>query len=136
PFRTGVLALVFPQALDDRAVTRLFTALSQIIASHLSASRALLSCRRVPLEHQEEEIMANPEKRDATDNLSPAQQTLRHLWEEHVQYEFSTHNTEDTLAPMVEDAYVNHIPVLTGGVGREELREFYSKRFIPQMPPD
>jgi len=80
--------------------------------------------------------MAKPEKTDATDNLSPAQQTLRHLWEEHVQYEFSTHNTEDTLATMVEDAYVNHIPVLTGGVGREELREFYSKRFIPQMPPD
>jgi carboxymethylenebutenolidase len=37
---------------------------------------------------------------------------------------------------MVEDAYVNHIPVLTGGVGKEQLREFYSKRFIPQMPPD
>jgi carboxymethylenebutenolidase len=37
---------------------------------------------------------------------------------------------------MVEDAYVNHIPVLTGGVGKDELREFYSKRFIPQMPPD
>jgi carboxymethylenebutenolidase len=37
---------------------------------------------------------------------------------------------------MVEDAYVNHVPVLTGGVGRDELREFYSKRFIPQMPPD
>ena len=37
---------------------------------------------------------------------------------------------------MVEDAYVNHIPVMTGGVGMEQLREFYSKRFIPQMPPD
>src|SRR5437667_4314307 len=37
---------------------------------------------------------------------------------------------------MVEDAYVNHVPVLTGGSGRDELREFYSKRFIPQMPPD
>jgi len=61
---------------------------------------------------------------------------LRQLWEEHMRYEFSTHNTEDTLATMVEDAYVNHIPVLTGGVGRDELREFYSKRFIPQMPPD
>jgi carboxymethylenebutenolidase len=30
----------------------------------------------------------------------------------------------------------NHIPVLTGGVGCEELREFYSKRLIPQMLPD
>ena len=53
-----------------------------------------------------------------------------------MRHEFATHKPEDTLATMVEDAYVNHIPVLTGGVGRDELREFYSKRFIPQMPPD
>jgi carboxymethylenebutenolidase len=37
---------------------------------------------------------------------------------------------------MVEDAYVNHIPVMTGGVGKPALREFYSKYFIPQIPPD
>ena len=53
-----------------------------------------------------------------------------------MRHEFATHNTEDTLATMVDDAYVNHIPVLTGGVGKDALREFYSKRFIPQMPPD
>ena len=64
------------------------------------------------------------------------QEYLRRLWEEHVRHEFDTHSTEDTLATMVEDAYVNHIPVMTGGVGQDELREFYSKRFIPQMPPD
>ena len=80
--------------------------------------------------------MAKPEENDATRNLSPAQEALRKLWEEHVRYEFSTRNTDDTLATMVDDAYVNHVPVLTGGVGRNELREFYSKRFIPQMPPD
>src|SRR6266576_1197508 len=80
--------------------------------------------------------MAKHEQTDASTNLTPAQEALRKLWEQHVQYEFSTRNTEDTLATMVEDAYVNHIPVLTGGVGRDELREFYSKRFIPQMPPD
>jgi len=80
--------------------------------------------------------VARPEQTDRSTNLSPAQETLRKLWEQHVQFEFSTRNTEDTLATMVEDAYVNHIPVLTGGVGRDELREFYSKRFIPHMPPD
>jgi len=68
--------------------------------------------------------------------LTPAQETLQKLWEAHVEYEFATHDTEDTLATMVEDAYVNHIPVLTGGVGLAALREFYSRRFIPQMPPD
>ena len=37
---------------------------------------------------------------------------------------------------MVEDAYVNHIPVLTGGCGKDALRLFYSTDFIPAMPPD
>ncbi len=80
--------------------------------------------------------MAKLEATEPNISLTPPQQRLSELWDEHVRYEFSTRNTEDTLATMVEDAYVNHIPVLTGGVGRDELREFYSKRFIPQMPPD
>ena len=80
--------------------------------------------------------MSEPENPVSGNGLTAAQEYLRQLWEEHLRHEFDTHNTEDTLATMVEDAYVNHIPVLTGGVGRDELREFYSKRFIPQMPPD
>jgi carboxymethylenebutenolidase len=74
--------------------------------------------------------------RKATTNLTPAQEFLQELWEEHLGYEFGTHSTEDALATMVEDAYVNHIPIMTGGVGKPALREFYSKYFIPQMPPD
>jgi carboxymethylenebutenolidase len=80
--------------------------------------------------------MAESKQADANTNLTSAQKNISQLWDEHVRYEFSTRNTEETLATMVEDAYVNHIPVLTGGVGRDQLREFYSKRFIPQMPPD
>src|SRR5947199_6837051 len=80
--------------------------------------------------------MKEQQKPESDTNLTPAQETLQQLWEEHVRHEFNTRNHEETLATMVEDAYVNHIPVLTGGVGRDELREFYSTRFIPQMPPD
>jgi carboxymethylenebutenolidase len=68
--------------------------------------------------------------------LATAQQTLSARWDDHVKYEFATRNTDDTLETMVADAYVNHVPVMTGGVGHDELREFYSQRFIPQMPPD
>ncbi|HEX3248482.1 MAG TPA: ester cyclase, partial [Pyrinomonadaceae bacterium] len=68
--------------------------------------------------------------------LASAQQTLSARWDDHVKYEFATRNTDDTLETMVADSYVNHVPVMTGGVGHNELREFYSKRFIPQMPPD
>lgn len=80
--------------------------------------------------------MKDHERSQPGTGLTPSQEFLRNLWEEHVRYEFTTRNTEDTLDTMVEDAYVNHIPVLTGGVGRDELRAFYSMRFIPQMPPD
>ena len=68
--------------------------------------------------------------------LATAQRSLSDRWDEHVKYEFATRDTENTLETMVADAYVNHIPVMTGGVGHAELREFYSRRFIPQMPPD
>ena len=61
---------------------------------------------------------------------------LSRLWEEHTKHEFATRDTESTLATMVEDAYVNHVPVMTGGFGKSALREFYSQRFIPSMPPD
>src|SRR5947207_14252807 len=80
--------------------------------------------------------MKEQKKSELDANLSAAQETLQQLWEEHVRHEFATHNTDDTLAPLLEDAYVNHIPVLPGGVGKDEVRELYPKRLIPQMPPD
>jgi carboxymethylenebutenolidase len=64
------------------------------------------------------------------------QPDLSRLWEEHTRHEFATRDTDATLATMVDDAYVNHIPVLTGGFGKSALRQFYSRDFIPSMPPD
>jgi carboxymethylenebutenolidase len=69
-------------------------------------------------------------------SVSDAQKNLARFWEEHIRHEFETRSTADTLATMVEDAYVDHVPVLTGGSGKTELANFYSKHFIPKMPPD
>ena len=66
----------------------------------------------------------------------PARGDLERLWEEHIRHEFETGSTEDTIATMVEDAYVNHIPVMTGGSGHAALRHFYATHFIPKVPPD
>ena len=63
-------------------------------------------------------------------------QDLSAIWEEHTADEFATRDTEATLATMVDDAYVNHVPVLTGGRGKDALRIFYSTDFIPCMPAD
>jgi carboxymethylenebutenolidase len=76
------------------------------------------------------------EKQGINPHLTPEQQFLNDLWEKHLREEFTTHDTNATLDTMVPNAYVNHIPVLTGGVGREQLSEFYSQHFIPRMPPD
>jgi carboxymethylenebutenolidase len=68
--------------------------------------------------------------------LTPAQQAMVEVWEEHMKCEFTTRSAQDTLATMTEEAEVTHVPVLTGGVGKAQLQEFYGQRFIPQMPPD
>lgn len=68
--------------------------------------------------------------------LTPEQQFLNDIWGQHIREEFITHNPQATIDTMVPDAYVNHVPVLTGGLGHNQLREFYSRHFIPKMPPD
>jgi len=72
----------------------------------------------------------------SSNGLTAAQQALSDLWDEHVRNEFATKDADAALATMTPDAYVNHVPVLTGGVGKEELREFYANHFIPKMPAD
>ena len=57
-------------------------------------------------------------------------------WDEHINYEFSTRDVSSTIATMVEDAYVNHVPVMTGGYGHDALRRFYAEDFISLMPAD
>lgn len=61
---------------------------------------------------------------------------LEKLWEEHLAGEFTTKDVEATLATMVDDATVDHIPVHSGGRGKAELRAFYRDVFIPSWPDD
>jgi carboxymethylenebutenolidase len=70
------------------------------------------------------------------DELTPAQQALLDVWQKHVYAEFALKDVEAALATMTEDAYVNNVPVLLGGVGKQGVREFYSKYFVAQMPRD
>jgi len=71
-----------------------------------------------------------------TDQQIPTSQQLEQLWTDHLAGEFVTKDVEATLATMVDDAYVNHVPVNTGGRGKEALRRFYRDIFIPSWPDD
>lgn len=58
------------------------------------------------------------------------------LWEAHCRYEFETRDVDATMATMVAEPYVNHIPTMTGGVGHDALKRFYANHFIGTNPPD
>ncbi|MFL1524165.1 dienelactone hydrolase family protein [Pseudomonas sp. O230] len=61
---------------------------------------------------------------------------LSALWEEHIRHEFETRDVPATMATMVAEPYVNHIPTMTGGVGARELSRFYQHHFVHGNPPD
>jgi carboxymethylenebutenolidase len=61
---------------------------------------------------------------------------LSALWDNHCDQEFKDRSADATMATMTADAYVNHVPTLTGGYGAKELHRFYKNHFIPRLPPD
>ncbi|MGH9886641.1 MAG: dienelactone hydrolase family protein, partial [bacterium] len=61
---------------------------------------------------------------------------LEAIWDAHLACEFVRRDADATLDTMSSEPYVNHIPTLTGGVGRRDLHYFYARHFIPKTPPD
>ena len=71
-----------------------------------------------------------------TQNLSAAQQALVDLFQQHVDAELRG-DLETTMATMSDDPHLNHVPVMTGGVGREGVRQFYRDHLVGKFfPPD
>jgi len=61
---------------------------------------------------------------------------LEKIWENHRHVEFVEKDADKTMATMVDEPYVNHVPTMTGGIGYKDLRRFYKDFFIPSNPPD
>ena len=68
--------------------------------------------------------------------LNAEQRAMVEVWERHMDAEFKTKDIDETMATMTPDPFVNHVPVMTGGVGYDEVRRFYGTCFIPCQPPD
>jgi carboxymethylenebutenolidase len=56
--------------------------------------------------------------------------------DEHLAAEFAHHDIVKTMRTMAPDPYLNHVPVMTGGVGWNEVHRFYKHHFIPGWPAD
>ena len=70
------------------------------------------------------------------EQLTSTQRALVDTWERHMAAEFDSQSIEATMATMTADPVVNHVPVMTGGVGAHEVRQFYTQYFIGRHPPD
>jgi carboxymethylenebutenolidase len=46
------------------------------------------------------------------------------------------HDVDATMATMVTDPYLLHVPTLTGGAGATEVRHFYERHFVRKWPAD
>jgi carboxymethylenebutenolidase len=56
--------------------------------------------------------------------------------DDHLAAEFAARDPDATTATMTGDPYLNHVPVLTAGIGRDEVRRFYQQVFIGHWPAD
>lgn len=72
----------------------------------------------------------------ASKNLSSDQQAMVDLWEAHMRHEFETMSIEATMETMTSEPFVNHVPVMTGGVGSKAVQDFYGHDFISKHPSD
>ena len=68
--------------------------------------------------------------------MRPIVLTSAPVFDDHVAAEFVDLDLEATMATMTDDPYVNHVPVMTGGVGFEDVRRFYGDHFIGKWPQD
>jgi carboxymethylenebutenolidase len=69
-------------------------------------------------------------------DLAPEQQAMVEVWERHTAAEFKEKSIDATMATMTSNPFVNHVPVMTGGVGSSGVRHFYGTYFILGQPPD
>jgi carboxymethylenebutenolidase len=57
-------------------------------------------------------------------------------WERHMAAEFLEKDVDATMLTMTAQPFVNHVPVMTGGVGFDNVRSFYARYFLPGHPAD
>jgi carboxymethylenebutenolidase len=61
---------------------------------------------------------------------------LGEVFDAHTGAEFEARDVDATMATMSETPSVTHVPVMTGGYGREAVRRFYQTWFIGRWPKD
>lgn len=71
-----------------------------------------------------------------TEQISESQQAMLDLFQQHVNAELEG-DIETTMATMTDNPHLTNVPTLTGGVGQDGVRFFYSNHLVGKFfPPD
>jgi len=69
-------------------------------------------------------------------NLTAQQQKMLAIFEQHMNAEL-TGDLDTTMATMSSEPHLNHVPVMAGGFGKQEVRQFYKNHLVGKFfPPD
>jgi carboxymethylenebutenolidase len=68
--------------------------------------------------------------------MTDADTDLAAMWDQHMASEFALKSADDALLTMTDDPTVIMVPLVIGGVGRDAVHAYYSRHFVPQIPPD
>lgn len=82
--------------------------------------------------------MKNPETKDKSRRKKRGSLStdLGKVFDKHVKFEFNDKDVESTMKTMVKERYVHHVPVMTGGIGYDNVYNFYKNEFVGKMPKD
>jgi len=69
-------------------------------------------------------------------DLTPDQQAMLVIWQQHTYAEFVLKDADAALATMTENPHLFAIPIGTARAGWAAMHEFYANRFLPNIPPD
>jgi hypothetical protein len=67
---------------------------------------------------------------------TPSRPDLAGVFDQHQYAEFVLHDASKALETMVAEPSVRLMPTQAGGDGRAAVYGFYSREFIPSLPPD
>jgi carboxymethylenebutenolidase len=75
-------------------------------------------------------------RRNVAMTESSTVKNLGAVFDAHVKAEFIDKDVAATMATMVAEPYLTHVPTLTGGTGRSEVESFYRDHFVGHWPDD
>jgi carboxymethylenebutenolidase len=71
-----------------------------------------------------------------SEHMAPGEKATSALWDKHLESEFAQKSPDGALKTMTDNPRVTIVPTMLGGKGTTQLRDFYARHFLNQLPPD